>query len=561
MLKRRSIKTKLVVALTLLLASVCLLATSGVIGLRRYRQLAESVSQGMREVRITNDLYRFAEALRLSNTRIDGPDLRSQILNSDALTLQARHLDDNHFDFARHLFRRNLESYEAIAQAGRRESLLIDADQRFRNIADIRDAFEDFESVLRKPEDADSYPARLKSRLDHLVAITERHAETLNANTNQFSGGVKATYRTWHAITLVCAAIAVILVGLLLWSFWAMLVQPFRTLLDGSRLVARGEFGHRIYLETGDELNELADAMNDMSDKFQSAYTRLDELRQNLEREVQVRTREVIRNEQLASVGFLAAGVAHEINNPLTTIAWAAESLESQIEEFSDADHAPLATALLSTLRQIQSEAFRCKGITDRLLDFSRMSEVRREPIDLTSLVADVVDLVTKVGEFRCKTVRTHGEDPVVAHVNGHQIRQVVLNLVTNALESVDANGSVDVTVRGDERYAYVTVDDDGCGMSEDVLHHLFEPFFTRRRDGTGTGLGLSITYRIVSQHGGKLLPSSPGVGLGSQMQLVLPLLPESGNQTQPHHQTQPDHQPSPAGRRPASIDESCQAA
>ena len=557
MLKRRSIKTKLVVALTLLLASVCLLAASGVVGLRRYRQLAESVSQGMREVRITNDLYRFAEALRLSNTRIDGPDLRSQILNSDALTLQARHLDDNHFDFARHLFRRNLESYEAIAQAGRRESLLIDADQRLRNIADIRDAFEDFESVLRKPDDADSYPARLKSRLDRLVDETERHAETLNANTNQFSGGVKATYRTWHAITLVCAAIAVILVGLLLWSFWAMLVQPFRTLLDGSRLVARGEFGHRIYLETGDELNELADAMNDMSDKFQSAYTRLDELRQNLEREVQVRTREVIRNEQLASVGFLAAGVAHEINNPLTTIAWAAESLESQLEEFdaADPDHANLADALPSTLRQIQSEAFRCKGITDRLLDFSRMSEVRREPIDLTTLVADVVDLVTKVGEFRCKTVRTHGDDPVVAHVNGHQIRQVVLNLVTNALESVDANGSVDITVRGDEQHAYVTVDDDGCGMSDDVLHHLFEPFFTRRRDGTGTGLGLSITYRIVSQHGGKLLPSSPGVGLGSRMQLVLPLLPESGNQTQPGNQR------SLGDQRPARIDKPSQAA
>ncbi len=532
MLKRRSIKTKLVVALTLLLGSVCLLAASGLLGLRRYRQLADSVSQGMKEVRIANDLYRFAEALRFSNTRIDSRHDR------DAFSLQAGHLEDDHVAFARAVFRRNLDSYEAIAASGNRESLLIDQAQRLDNLARIREAHTELESILLKADDPETYPARLRSRLDRLVRETRKHAETLNANMNQFSSGVKATYRTWHAVTLVCAALSVLLVGLLLWSFWAMLVQPFRTLLDGSRLVARGEFGHRIYLETGDELNELADAMNDMSDKFQSAYTGLDDLRRNLEREVQDRTREVIRNEQLASVGFLAAGVAHEINNPLTTIAWAAESLESQLEDLAETERPSvnhdLATALHSTLGQIQSEAFRCKGITDRLLDFSRMSEVRREPTDLVKLVHDVVELVSKVGEFRCKTIRTHGDREVTAYVNVHQIRQVVLNLVTNALESVDSEGSVDITVGGDDRHANVIVVDDGCGMSEDVLKHLFEPFFTRRRDGTGTGLGLSITYRIVSQHGGKLTPSSEGAGRGSQMELILPLVPPSGTDDEP---------------------------
>lgn len=535
MLKRRSIKTKLVIALSLLLATVCLLAVSGLLGLRRYRQLAESVSQGMKEVRIANDLYRFAEALRFSNSRIEGRNDLGLIIDGDAFMLQTRHLEDERVALLRDSFRRNLDSYEAMASSNRRESLLIDRPQRQENLARIREAYEQFEVILAKADDPNAYPSRLRSKLDRLVSETHDHADMLNTNVDQFSGGVKATYRTWHAITLVCAALSVLLVGVLLWSFWAMLVQPFRTLLDGSRLVARGEFGHRIYLETGDELNELADAMNDMSDKFQSAYTRLDELRRNLEREVRDRTREVIRNEQLASVGFLAAGVAHEINNPLTTIAWAAESLESQLEELSETDlpcvNQDLATALQITLRQIQSEAFRCKGITDRLLDFSRMSEVRREPTDLVKLVEDVVDLVSKVGEFRCKTIRTHGDGEIMAHVNVHQIRQVVLNLVTNALESVDAEGSVDITVRGDGRHAYVTVADNGCGMTEDVLKHLFEPFFTRRRDGTGTGLGLSITYRIVSQHGGKLVPSSAGVGQGSRMELILPLVPESGNQ------------------------------
>jgi len=122
----------------------------------------------------------------------------------------------------------------------------------------------------------------------------------------------------------------------------------------------------------------------------------------------------------------------------------------------------------------------------------------------------------------------------VIAQVNSHQIRQVVLNLLTNALESVDSQGSVDVYVRGDSESARVTVVDTGCGMTDEVMRHLFEPFFTRRRDGTGTGLGLSITYRIVSQHGGSLVPHSDGVGRGSRMELRLPLQPESDADNRP---------------------------
>jgi signal transduction histidine kinase len=252
-----------------------------------------------------------------------------------------------------------------------------------------------------------------------------------------------------------------------------------------------------------------------------------------LDRQVHARTREVIQNEQLASVGFLAAGVAHEINNPLTTVAWSAESLEAQVAEIAllrSSDRIvddELCEALTTNLRRIEEEAYRCKGITEKLLDFSRLSEVRRASTDLVELVEDVVAMVGKVGSYRCKTLRAHVETPVVANVNPQEIRQVVLNLVTNALESVDPEGSVDVHVSADDTYASVVVKDDGCGMSNDVLRHLFEPFFTRRRDGTGTGLGLSITYRIVSQHGGSLIAKSDGEGCGSSMEMLLPITSE----------------------------------
>jgi signal transduction histidine kinase len=183
---------------------------------------------------------------------------------------------------------------------------------------------------------------------------------------------------------------------------------------------------------------------------------------------------------------------------------------------------------LFTNLRRIEEEAYRCKGITEKLLDFSRLSEVRRARTDLVELVSDVVLMVGKVGKYRCKTIRLHVDDPVIVSINPQEIRQVVLNLVTNALESLDVDGAVDVHVETTDEQAVVVVHDNGCGMNQEVLTHLFEPFFTRRRDGTGTGLGLSITYRIVSQHGGSLIAHSEGEGRGSRLEMHLPRVAES---------------------------------
>ena len=111
--------------------------------------------------------------------------------------------------------------------------------------------------------------------------------------------------------------------------------------------------------------------------------------------------------------------------------------------------------------------------------------------------------------------------------VNSQEMKQVVLNLVTNALDSLDAGGIVWIDVSRQGRQAVLTVRDNGCGMTPEVLEHLFEPFFTRRRDGLGTGLGLSITYRIVTDHGGQITAESPGGGQGSVLKVTLPIAEE----------------------------------
>ena len=112
----------------------------------------------------------------------------------------------------------------------------------------------------------------------------------------------------------------------------------------------------------------------------------------------------------------------------------------------------------------------------------------------------------------------------MIAPVNAQEIKQVVLNLVTNALDSLDAGGTLTIELRRKPDFAEMIFTDTGCGMTDEVLKHLFEPFFTRKRGGQGTGLGLSIVYRIVSDHGGQIEATSAGPGRGSQFHVTLPL-------------------------------------
>ena len=264
-------------------------------------------------------------------------------------------------------------------------------------------------------------------------------------------------------------------------------------------------------------MSELAEALNHMTARFQH-------IRNDLDRQVRERTKQAVRNEQLASVGFLAAGVAHEINNPLASIAMCAESLESRVSEILDGDD-PQHAVISNYLRMVQNEAFRCKEITEKLLDFSRTGQAERRNADAGQLVRGVIAMVSHLGKYQQKNIRFSQDHPVVAPVNAQEIKQVVLNLLTNALDSLDDEGTVRIELTSQGGMAQLTFSDDGCGMDAEVLEHVFEPFFTRRRTGQGTGLGLSISHRIVADHGGDIRAESPGPGQGATFRVRLPLV------------------------------------
>jgi signal transduction histidine kinase len=226
-------------------------------------------------------------------------------------------------------------------------------------------------------------------------------------------------------------------------------------------------------------------------------------------------------------VGFLAAGVAHEINNPLASIAMCSESLESRLAELlsqAGDGYAAERDVVRSYLDMIQKEAFRCKQITEKLLDFSRMGDPERHHTDLRELVGGVIEMLRHLGKYQNKNVVLTSDEPVIAEICPQELKQVVLNLITNGLDSVETGGTVKVSVSARDGEANIVVEDNGCGMTEEVIQHLFEPFFTRRRGGQGTGLGLSISYRIVEEHHGQIAAYSAGIGQGSRFTVTLPL-------------------------------------
>ena len=308
---------------------------------------------------------------------------------------------------------------------------------------------------------------------------------------------------------VLCAGLAVVRYG------YKRIFSPLRELHRGARRVANGDFDHRVRLDTRDEIGELADAFNSMTDRFQEITADLDD-------RVRDQSRQLVRSERLAGIGFLSAGVAHEINNPLSAISMAAESLTGRDGLFGPLDERDekLVTRYLG---MIAREAERCRGITKRLLTFARGDEGTRAPADLNVLVEEVLEMCRHMSKFADRRLEFTPGPPCVLAVNGPEMKQVLLNLAANALEATEPGGTVRVAVRDRRDGAEVTVADDGRGMSPETLAHLFEPFYTRRADGSGTGLGLSITHRIVSDHGGTIDPESDGEGLGSTFRLRLP--------------------------------------
>ncbi len=239
---------------------------------------------------------------------------------------------------------------------------------------------------------------------------------------------------------------------------------------------------------------------------------------QELEERVQQRTRQLLQASKMAAIGRLAAGVAHEINNPLAVILAFAQGLARRVER----THPELSMPIASILR----ESTRCKDLVAQLLTFSRVSQRRSDAVDVPALLENVAPLLAT----RARTQGTSLAVEVVAPVpevtgDRAQLEQVLINLGVNAFDALGQGGSVRLRAALSGAVVAIDVTDDGPGMPDDVKSRIFEPFFTTKAVGKGTGLGLSLSYEVVQQHGGDLLVDS-APGKGTTMSVRLPVRP-----------------------------------
>lgn len=223
---------------------------------------------------------------------------------------------------------------------------------------------------------------------------------------------------------------------------------------------------------------------------------------------------------RLASIGRLAAGVAHEINNPLAIINEDA-GLMQDLTEMSD--DFPYKEKFIELLRSIHSSVKRCRAITHRLLGFARQMDVTAEVIDINALVREVFGFLENEAVNRNIYINMNlKEDLPTIESDRGQLQQVFLNIINNAMDAVDNEGEIDITTWHKDGNICVKISDNGCGIPQDKLERIFEPFFSTKGRGKGTGLGLSITYGIINKLGGKISVKSQ-VNKGTEFTIELP--------------------------------------
>jgi PAS domain S-box-containing protein len=233
---------------------------------------------------------------------------------------------------------------------------------------------------------------------------------------------------------------------------------------------------------------------------------------------------QLMQAEKLSSIGVLAAGVAHEINNPLSSVAGYAEALLRRFKEEHSLAEDPRLDAFPKYLQVIIRESYRCKGIIDCLLSFSRKSDGSVSSININDVLQEVLELIRYKSQYEKIEIQTNLQSDlpdVIGDPTG--LRQVCMNLLINAHQAISGAGLVEITTKMTKQSMVMfQIRDSGCGISKDAIEQIWDPFFTTKNVGQGTGLGLAVTYNIIKRLGGDISVESQ-VGKGSKFTVRMP--------------------------------------
>jgi len=305
--------------------------------------------------------------------------------------------------------------------------------------------------------------------------------------------------------------------------------NPVKQLVLGTDRVARGDLDHAIPIDSDDEMGFLARSFNHMTENLQKANDEIREWIRTLEQKVEDRTKELkdtqfqlMHSEKLASLGKIAATVAHEINNPLSGVFTYVKLMERKIEEGKG--NAPDLEKFREYLATMSREVQRTSAIVQNLLDFTRPKALARKVVDLNSLVDESLDIVRNKLAIADIEVRKEMKSLPDIPADPSQMKQVFINIIINACEAMAPESGGVLTIRSwfDEIRNKIAVSftDTGPGIPPEEMAHLFDPFYTTKEKGTG--LGLAVVYQIITRHNGTIdVKSTPGEG--TEMLVTLP--------------------------------------
>jgi len=296
------------------------------------------------------------------------------------------------------------------------------------------------------------------------------------------------------------------------------ITQPIASLTDGARSLARGELETRIATESRDELGTLAQAFNDMAESLsvnRAELTRKNEALITANEHMQSMQEQLLRSERLAAIGQLAAGVSHEIDNPVGIILGNAELL---LEDMREDD------PLRDDVAAIIEECRRCKRITGGLLGFARSTEGHLERVELNQLVKETVASLWPQMLFKDLDLTIDPSDgDLCVTGDADQLRQVMINVLLNAAQALQGSGQLKIALLRQSDQALVLVDDSGPGIPEEDREKVFQPFFSTKAHGEGTGLGLPLCRKLVEAQGGEIFVDKSPL-TGARLSVSLPL-------------------------------------
>jgi two-component system NtrC family sensor kinase len=330
---------------------------------------------------------------------------------------------------------------------------------------------------------------------------------------------------------IVYTGCALLLIAVLSWFFvWEVVGRPVKALERGTERLAGGELGYQIDVQSKDEIGELAHSFNAMSNQLKAEHNENVAWTRTLEQRVDQKTRELKRahehalhTEKMASIGKMAAVLAHEINNPLSGILTYAKLLRKWIDSEDGGNRR--RQEIRESLDLIAAESRRCGDLVKNLLTFSRTTPINLQPTNLNQ----VIDRSLRLIQHQLDLAAIHVDldlDPDLPQLicDGAQIEQVLLALMMNALDAMPQGGNLWVTTRlaREDGTVRIVIRDDGCGIPPEILPQLFEPFLTTKETGRGVGLGLAISRSILERHNGDIEVQSE-VGRGTTFTVTLP--------------------------------------